>query len=310
MIVEGPPVATLRAQLNGGWLLSAGCFDAWSAKLAEYVGFKSLHFSGGAFHTSQFAYAGLTYTMPELVDQVGRITSAVDIPILVDVDTGFGGVEDILRTTRELERRGAGGLHIEDVRFPMTRANYPRVPVVPIDEAAGRVKAAVAARVSPEFVVVGRTDSTSSVDDLIERSNRFLEAGADVAFPLVRGVDVNGRAMSELPPEERLLWYRRIVKEIQGPVMTVCGVDRTITADQLRDVGFTWVIVPMVAHQAATAAMTLALSEAVHDGCANAYFDAHPNPIPMAEHMQLLGADRVAANEREFGGETTNNATP
>ncbi|MGP2440102.1 isocitrate lyase/PEP mutase family protein [Streptomyces sp. JW3] len=297
-------MTTLRAQLEDGWLLSAGCFDAWSAKLAEHVGFSSLHFSGGAYHTSQFAYAGLVYTMPELVEQVGRITSAVDIPLLADVDTGFGGVEDILRTTRELERRGAGGLHIEDVRYPITRQGWPNVGVVPLDEAVGRVKAAVAARSDPDFLIVGRTDSTTSVKDLIERSNRFLEAGADVAFPLVRGVDIDGRALSELPPTERLEWYRRIISEIDGPVLTVGGVDRTFTAAQLRDVGFTWVILPLVAHDAATAAMTLALREALVDGCANDYFDAHPNPIPPADHMRLLGFDRVAANEREFGGRT------
>jgi 2-methylisocitrate lyase-like PEP mutase family enzyme len=299
------PNPSLREQLAEGWLLSAGCFDAWSAKLAQHVGFTSLHFSGGAYHTSQFAYAGLTYTMPELVDQVGRITAAVDIPILADVDTGFGGVEDIIRATRELERRDAGGLHIEDVVFPITREGYPRVAVVSIDEAVGRVRAAVSARRNPDFLVVGRTDSTTSVDDLIERSNRFLAAGADAAFPLVRGVDVGGRALSELPRDERLTWYRTIVNEIDGPVLTVGGVDPTFTATELRDAGFAWVILPMVAHTAATSAMTLALKAALEDGQAAEYFAANPSPLAMADHMQLLGFDRVAAHEREFGGKTT-----
>ncbi|MEV5845391.1 isocitrate lyase/PEP mutase family protein [Streptomyces sp. NPDC051985] len=292
---------TLRAQLKDGWLLSAGCFDAWSAKLAEHVGFSSLHFSGGAFHTSQFAYAGLVYTMPEVASQVARITAAVDIPILADLDTGFGGVEDILRATRELERAGAGGIHIEDVPFPITRDGSGGTGVIPKNEAVGRVKAALAARTDPDFLVVGRTDSTISVDDLIERSNLFLAAGADVAFPLVRSVEVEGRRLSELPPPERLEWYRRIVREIDGPVVTVGGVDRTFSANQLRDVGFTWVIVPLVAFNAATAAMTHALREAVEDGRADQYFTEHPNPLKPAEYMKLIGYDRVAAHEREFG---------
>jgi methylisocitrate lyase len=292
----------LRAQLEDGWLLSAGCFDAWSAKLAEYVGFSSLHFSGGAFHTSQFAYAGMVYTMPEVASQVARITAAVDIPLLADLDTGFGGVEDILRATRELERAGAGGIHIEDVPFPITRDTSGGTAVISRSEAVGRVKAALAARTDPDFLIVGRTDSTLSVDEIIERSNLFLEAGADVAFPLVRAVEVNGRRLAELPPPERLEWYRRIVREIDGPVVTVGGVDRTFSAAELRDAGFTWVIVPMVAFNAATGAMIHALRQALDDGRANEYFTENPNPLTPADYMKLVGYDRVAEHEREFGG--------
>ncbi|MEN2739572.1 isocitrate lyase/phosphoenolpyruvate mutase family protein [Microbacterium sp. X-17] len=294
--------ASLRDQLANGWLLSAGCFDAWSAKLAEHVGFSSLHFSGGAFHTSQFAYSGMVYTMPELAAQVGRITSAVDLPVLADIDTGFGAVEDILRTTRELERAGAGGVHIEDVPFPITRLGDPRVGVVPKEEAVGRVRAALAARTDPEFLIVGRTDTAVSVVDLIERCNLFLEAGADVAFPILRSVLVDDQPLSQLPRAERYEWYRRIVREINGPLVTVGGVDRTFSAPELRDAGFKWVILPLIAFNAASAAMTLALREALSDGLAARYFEEHPSQYDMVDYLKLVGADRVAENERFFGG--------
>lgn len=293
---------TLREQLEEGWVLSAGCYDAWSAKLAEHVGFTSLHFSGGAYHTSQFAYAGLTYTMPELVGQVGRITQAVETPMLVDIDTGFGGVEDILRATREVERAGGGGIHIEDLPFPIVRDPGKPQTVIPIEEAVGRVRAALAARTDPEFLVVGRTDSTKSVDDLIERCNRYLEAGADVAFPILRGVHVGGVPLSQLALPEKLAHYRRITDEIEGPVLTVGGIDREVGADQLRDCGFSWAVLPLISFHAATAAMIHALREASADGLAAHYFAEHPSPLPTQEYLTLVGADRVARHQRDFGG--------
>ena len=95
-----------RRQLAEGWVFCAGCFDALSARLAEHVGFPGAYLSGGSFQITQYGYRGVVSTMTELAAQVGRITAAVGVPLLVDADTGFGDVEDALVDV-ELEHRGA-----------------------------------------------------------------------------------------------------------------------------------------------------------------------------------------------------------
>jgi 2-methylisocitrate lyase-like PEP mutase family enzyme len=288
----------LRVQLNEGWVFMAGCFDALSARLAEHAGFKTLHVTGFGVEASQLGAPDIgTITMPELAVHIARISAAVGIPALVDVDTGYGGIHNVMRTVREIERAGAGGLHIEDQAFPKRGPNLADRKIIPEDEAIGRVKAAIQARTDPDFVIVARSDA-SSFEEVVRRSNLYLEAGADVAMPLLMTVD--GRSVRELPPVEQMRWYRRLVAEIDGPVLGR-AIPPGCTINDMREAGFAMVILGTLSFHAAVTAMMAALREAIVDGTAQSYFEKNPVEFSSVQMMQLLGFDQYVEYEKRFG---------
>jgi 2-methylisocitrate lyase-like PEP mutase family enzyme len=123
-------------------------------------------------------------TMSEMADNAGRLASAVDVPVIADADTGYGNELNATRTVREYERRGVAGLHIEDQGFPKKCGHLDNKVIVPLDEYLAKVRAVVAARQNPDFVIIARTDARAVLgfEEAIRRANAALEAGADVAF--------------------------------------------------------------------------------------------------------------------------------
>ena len=123
-------------------------------------------------------------TMSEMADNAGRLASAVDVPVIADADTGYGNELNTTRTVREYERRGVAGLHIEDQGFPKKCGHLDNKVIVPLGEYLAKVRAAVAARQNPDFVIIARTDARAvlGLEEAIGRANAALEAGADVAF--------------------------------------------------------------------------------------------------------------------------------
>jgi 2-methylisocitrate lyase-like PEP mutase family enzyme len=122
--------------------------------------------------------------MSEMADTAGRLAAAVDIPVIADADTGYGNELNATRTVREYERRGVAGLHIEDQGFPKKCGHLDNKVIVPLEEYLAKVRAAVAARHNPDFVIIARTDARAVLgfEAAIARANAALEAGADVAF--------------------------------------------------------------------------------------------------------------------------------
>jgi len=123
-------------------------------------------------------------TMSEMADTAGRLAAAVDIPVIADADTGYGNELNATRTVREYERRGVAGLHIEDQGFPKKCGHLDNKVIVPLEDYLAKVRAAVAARQNPDFVIIARTDARAVLgfEAAITRANAALEAGADVAF--------------------------------------------------------------------------------------------------------------------------------
>jgi 2-methylisocitrate lyase-like PEP mutase family enzyme len=123
-------------------------------------------------------------TMSEMADNAGRLVSAVDVPVIADADSGYGNELNTTRTVREYERRGVAGLHIEDQGFPKKCGHLDNKVIVPLDEYLAKIRAAVAARRNPEFVIIARTDARAvlGLDEAIKRANAALGAGADMAF--------------------------------------------------------------------------------------------------------------------------------
>jgi 2,3-dimethylmalate lyase len=165
-------------------LVVPGIYDAFTAKIARYCGFESIFMTGYGVAAS-FGYPDIgLVTMSEVMENVRRVSDAVDIPVIVDADTGYGNYANVSRTVREFERAGAAAIEIEDQTWPKRCSYMAGKEVVEAADMVQKVKAAVDARVSSETVIIARTDSCSihGFDEAVRRGLLFIEAGADVLF--------------------------------------------------------------------------------------------------------------------------------
>jgi len=177
--------ARLRQLLSGdGMLVAPGAYDCITARTIAHAGFDAVYMTGaGTAATLGYPDYGLV-TMSEMADNAGRLASAVDVPVIADADTGYGNELNTTRTVREYERRGVAGLHIEDQGFPKKCGHLDNKVIVPLGEYLAKVRAAVAARQNPDFVIIARTDARAVLgfEEAVGRANAALGAGADVAF--------------------------------------------------------------------------------------------------------------------------------
>lgn len=167
-----------------GMLVAPGAYDCITARTIAQAGFDAVYMTGaGTAATLGYPDYGLV-TMSEMADNAGRIAWAVDVPVIADADTGYGNELNTTRTVREYERRGVAGLHIEDQGFPKKCGHLDNKVIIPLEEYLAKLRAAVAARQSPDFLVIARTDSRAVLgfEEAIRRANAALHAGADMAF--------------------------------------------------------------------------------------------------------------------------------
>jgi len=166
-------------------ILSMGVYDCFSAKIAEYAKFPVLSISGNALTASLLGLPDLgLITMMEVVNQAKNIANSVNIPVLADGDTGYGNALNAMRAVKEFEAAGIVGLSLEDQNFPKRSSTIGTPGVIPISEMVTKLKAAIDARKSDDFLIIGRTDarSTEGLDGAIERALRYCEAGVDMIF--------------------------------------------------------------------------------------------------------------------------------
>ncbi|MCW2976769.1 MAG: 2-methylisocitrate lyase [Actinomycetia bacterium] len=216
-----------------------GAVNAYAAMQAERAGFRALYLSGAgvANHSLGLPDLGVTNLGDVLTDTM-RITAATDLPLLVDIDTGWGHAFTIDRAVRELERAGAAGVQIEDQAGAKRCGHRPNKQVVGAAEMVDRVRAAVAARRDPDFAIVARTDAP----DAPERARAYEAAGADVIF---------AEAQTTLDD------YRRVVEAVSIPVLanlTEFGLTPLYTLDELREAGVAIALYPLSASRAAARA--------------------------------------------------------
>jgi len=218
-----------------------GTINAYTALLAEKSGHKAIYLSGGGVAASSLGVPdlGITSLQDVLVD-VERITNSTDLPLLVDIDTGWGGAFNISRAVKSLINSGAGGLHIEDQVAQKRCGHRPNKEIVSKQEMVDRVKAAVDAKTDDDFVVMARTDALANegIDLAIERSLAYQEAGADALFP---------EALTTL--EE----YKMFSKEIDIPILaniTEFGKTPLFNCEELKDSGVSMVLYPLSAFRA------------------------------------------------------------
>lgn len=165
-------------------VLAPGVYDAIGARLAEQAGCPALYMTGAGVSASLgYPDYGLV-TMGEMVERAGVIARSVAVPLVSDADTGYGNELNVTRTVREFEMRGVAAIHLEDQVSPKRCGHLEGKVLVSRDEFVSKIRAAVAARRDPDFVVIARTDARAvdGLDEAIDRANAALEAGADMAF--------------------------------------------------------------------------------------------------------------------------------
>ena len=179
------PTTKLRQMLKSDSLIVAPfILNAFHAKIAESVGLNAVYMTGSGTSAERgFPDVGLL-TMTEMVSNAKYIAGAVDIPVICDADTGYGNPLNVQRTIREYEAAGVAGVHIEDQLFPKKCGFFAGKQVIPQEEAVQKIKAALDARVDPDFVIIARCDAyaVTGWEDTIERCNAYMEAGADLVF--------------------------------------------------------------------------------------------------------------------------------
>ncbi|VWB23737.1 2-methylisocitrate lyase [Burkholderia arboris] len=203
-----------------------GAITAYAAKMAQAVGFKAVYLSGGGVAANSLGIPDLGIsTMEDVLIDAGRITNATDLPLLVDIDTGWGGAFNIARTVRSFIKAGVAAVHLEDQVGQKRCGHRPGKEVVPVEEMVDRVKAAVDARTDDQFVIMARTDAAAAegIDSAIERAVAYVEAGADMIFP---------EAMKSLDD------YRRFKAAVKVPILanlTEFGSTPLFALDELRE---------------------------------------------------------------------------
>ncbi|KWI56141.1 2-methylisocitrate lyase [Burkholderia cepacia] len=203
-----------------------GAITAYAAKMAQAVGFKAVYLSGGGVAANSLGIPDLGIsTMEDVLIDANRITNATDLPLLVDIDTGWGGAFNIARTVRSFIKAGVAAVHMEDQVGQKRCGHRPGKEVVPTDEMADRIKAAVDARTDDQFVIMARTDAAAAegIDSAIDRAVAYVEAGADMIFP---------EAMKTLDD------YRRFKAAVKVPILanlTEFGSTPFFTTDELRE---------------------------------------------------------------------------
>ncbi len=241
-----------------------GTINAYSALLAERAGFKALYLSGAGVANASFGLPDLGVTgLGDVLEDARRITAATELPLLVDVDTGFGSAFNIARTVREMERAGVAAIHIEDQEQAKRCGHRPNKATVSTEEMCDRLKAAVDARRDAKFVIMARTDAFAREgrEAALERTAAYVDAGADMIF---------AEALYTLED------YAAFTRSIRVPVLanlTEFGLTPYFTVAELARVGIKMVLYPLTAFRAMSRAAELVYAALREHGTQRAVVD-------------------------------------
>jgi 2-methylisocitrate lyase-like PEP mutase family enzyme len=282
------PAASFRQRLRDPRIIrSLAPHDVFTAQIMAQAGIELLFLGGFGMSASLLGLPDVgLITLTEMADATRRVCAAVHVPIIVDGDTGHGGLANVARTVREFERAGAAGMLLEDQVFPKRCGHFAGKHVVPVEEMLQKLRAALDARVNPDFFIIARTDARAveGLDAAIERAQRYAECGADGCFV-------------EAPQSRDEL--ARIAQAINKPQlanMLVGGATPILSADELETLGFRIVVSP-VESLAMTAFAIRELAEAMLldgrvDGLAG-------KMVPFAELKRILGVERFLPPQQD-----------
>lgn len=253
-----------------------GAINAYHAMLATQSGFKAIYLSGGGVAAGSLGLPDLGIsTLEDVLVDVRRITDAVDTPLLVDIDTGFGGAFNIARTIKSVAKAGAAAVHIEDQVSAKRCGHRPNKAIVSLEEMVDRVKAAVDARTDADFVIMARTDALAveGLQSAIDRACACVEAGADMIFP---------EAMTELG------MYKQFVDAVKVPVLaniTEFGSTPLFTVDELASADVSMVLYPLSAFRAMNQAALNVYQAVKRDGTQKNVLDSMQTRMALYDHL-------------------------
>lgn len=265
MSTAGTPGSRFRAALAAEQPLQvAGAINAYAAKLAERAGFRALYLSGAGVANASHGLPDLGVTqLADVLTDARRITAATALPLLVDIDTGWGSALNIARAIREMARAGVAAVHIEDQVSAKRCGHRPGKELVTAEEMCDRLKAAVDAKPYADFVVMARTDAAASegVKGAISRANRYVSAGADMIF---------AEALTSIDE------YRQFTSAVPVPVLanlTEFGKTPLLPVGDLRAAGVAMALYPLSAFRAMSAAARDTYEAIRRDGTQRAVLD-------------------------------------
>jgi 2-methylisocitrate lyase-like PEP mutase family enzyme len=239
-----------------GYVIAPGAYDTLTARLVQAAGFDAVYLTGGGYSRANgYPDVGLL-TMTEVVQWISRTVEAVDIPVIADMDTGYGNAVNVVRTVREYEKSGVAAFHLEDQISPKKCGHYEGKQLVSKGEMAGKIRAAVDTRRDTDMLIIARTDARAveGLQSALERMNAYLEAGADLAF-----VEAP-QTVEELAAIPKALPKPAIVNVFEG------GKTPPLPKAQLEAMGYRLGIYPSQTHRAAIAAAKKVLAVLKRDG--------------------------------------------
>jgi methylisocitrate lyase len=253
-----------------------GAINAYHAMLATQSGFKALYLSGGGVAAGSLGLPDLGIsTLEDVLIDVRRITDAVDTPLLVDIDTGWGGAFNIARSVKSIAKAGAAAVHIEDQVSAKRCGHRPNKAIVSLEEMVDRVKAAVDAKPYDDFVIMARTDALAveGLQSAIDRACACAEAGADMIFP---------EAITELS------MYKQFAAAVKVPVLaniTEFGSTPLFTVDELRGADVSMVLYPLSAFRAMNQAALTVYQAVKNDGTQKNVVDIMQTRMDLYDHL-------------------------
>jgi methylisocitrate lyase len=284
---RGSPGQRLRQAWAAEPILIPGVWNALVARMAERLGYRAVYLSGGALSASAGIPDVGLLTLTEFVEEARTITLSTSLPLLADADTGFGEALNVERTVRLFEAAGVAGIHLEDQQLPKRCGHLSGKQLVEPEVMAAKVRAAVAARQDPEFVVMARTDArgVTGFDDAVRRANLYLEAGADAIFP------------EALQSAEEFVRFANAVRAPLLANMTEFGRSPSLDFSTLAGMGYRMVLYPLTALRSALRAARDTLAELLHKGHQR---DRLPEMLTRAELYDLLGYASYEARDRAY----------
>jgi carboxyvinyl-carboxyphosphonate phosphorylmutase len=287
---RGEPRRTFRKLLAGGEpVVAPGAYDALSARLIEAAGFATVYMTGFGTTASLLGRPDVGLLAgAEMIGNARRIVQAVSVPLVADADTGYGNPLNVIRTVRDYEAAGVSALHLEDQAMPKRCGHVTGKTVVPVEEMAAKIQAAVAARTDPDLVIIARTDARAveGLDAALDRATRYAAAGADALFVEAPTSQDEVEAIAAAFPDIPLVF-----NWAEG------GRTPAVGLDVLADLGFALVLFPVGALLAATAGIRSLLEQLRADGTPAR---ALPDWPSFTEFCSFIGFDEISDLERRF----------
>jgi methylisocitrate lyase len=281
----------LRRMLDGPEIVVLpGAYDALSARLAERAGFAALFTTGFGFSASVLGMPDFgLLTMSETMDRVRHVVNAVSIPVVADMDTGYGNPLNVQRTVREVIASGAAGIILEDQEWPKKCGHFEGKRVIPAEDHAAKLRAAIDARAGDDLVIIARTDARAplGLDEAIRRGKMYRDAGADVVFiEAPQSID-DLKAVKAAIPDVPLF-----ANMIEG------GKTPLLTYQELQELGYKMVVFPLSALLAAAKAIGEVYAELYAKKTTAALVD---RLTPFHEFEEIVGVPELRAAESKYG---------